>query len=344
MADARVNMTGKELWAQLPHSPDAYPQKLDLVRGSVLLISLSAEAYRAASFLDDRILAPSTQGGWLPLARVAEAASRIRDPRPLHFIFHTGHVGSTLLSRLLDETGAVLPLREPLPLRSLAEAHDVLKEPESLLGESGFNAALDTTLRLWARGYDWTRAVVVKATSSAGRMAIPLLESRPESRAICLNLQPEPYLATLLAGQNSADDLRGHGPGRMRRLQARRSKPPELLHRLSLGELAALGWLVETASQQDAMRRYPERVMAIDFDDFLASVAPSMERITAHFGLPRDPRYVEGIAASPVLRRYSKAPERPYSRADRSLLLSESRRENAAEIRKGMAWIERHAG
>ncbi len=344
MADARVNMTGKELWAQLPHSPDAYPQKLDLVRGLVLVIGFSAEGYRAASFLDDRILAPATQGGWLPLARVAEAASGIRDPRPLHFIFHTGHVGSTLLSRLLDETGAVLPLREPLPLRSLAEAHDVLQEPESLLSESGFNAALDTTLRLWARGYDWTRAVVVKATSSAGRMAIPLLESRPESRAICLNLQPEPYLATLLAGQNSADDLRAHGPGRIRRLLARRGKPPEALHRLSSGELAALGWLVETASQEDAMRRFPERVLAVDFEAFLGAVSEYMDRIVTHFGLPRDERYLAGIAASPVLRRYSKAPERHYSPEDRDRQLQESRRDNAAEIRKGLAWIDRHAG
>ncbi len=338
------NPIGNELLARLPVSPDAYPQKLDLIRGLMLVIGFDAASYRSASFLDDRILAPSTRGAWLPIARVAEAAGRVTDPRPLHFIFHTGHVGSTLLSRLLDETGKVLPLREPLPLRSLADAHDVMSQPESLLSQAEFGATLDMTLRLWARGYDWTRAVVVKATSSAGRMAMPLLEARPQSRAICLNLEAEPYLATLLAGQNSAEDLRGHGPGRMRRLRARSAAAQSPLHQLSPGELAALGWLVETASQQDAIRRFPERVLAIDFDSFLGAVTDHMDRILALFGLERDARYLAGVGASPVLSRYSKAPDRSYSPEDRSLLLLESRRDNAAEIRKGMAWLERHAG
>lgn len=338
-----MNVIGKELWAQLPVSPDAYPQKLDLLRGLVLIVRFDANAYRAASFLDDRILSPSTQGAWLPVARVTEAARQIADPQPLHFIFHTGHVGSTLVSRLLDETGVLLPLREPLPLRSLAEAHDVLGQPESLLSESQFGAVFEMALRLWARGYDWTRAVVLKATSSAGRMAIPLLGARPQSRAICLNLGAEPYLATLLSGQNSAEDLRGHGAGRIRRLQARRAVPLDPLHQMSLGELAALGWLVETASQQDALRQFPERVMAVDFDAFLAAVPESMGRVLAHFGLPRDERYLAGVGASPVLLRYSKAPERPFSAADRGLLLRESRRDNAAEISRGLAWLERQA-
>ncbi len=334
---------GDELWAMLPVSADAYPQKLDLIRGLVLVIRFDANAYRAASFLDDRILAPSTQGAWLSLARASEAANRIADQRPLQFIFHTGHVGSTLVSRLLDETGIVLPLREPLPLRSLADAYDVLGKPESLLGESQFAAVLEMTLRLWARGYPQTSAVVVKATSSAGRMASGLLKARPQSRAICLNLGAEPYLATLLSGRNSAEDLRGHGPGRIRRLQARCTLPVGPLHDLSLGELAALGWLVETDSQQDAMRRFPDRVLAIDFDAFLADVTGFLSRILAHFGLQPDDRYLAGIGASPVLQRYSKAPERPFAADDRRLLLRESRRHNAAEISRGMAWLERMA-
>ncbi len=340
MAAERKNPIGNELWEKLPVSPDAYLQKLDWIRDQVLVIGFDASAYRQASFLDDRILVPSTQGAWFPVARVKEAASRIADLRPLHFIFHTGHVGSTLVSRLLDETELVLPLREPLPLRSLADAHDELGKPESLLSESQFGAALEMNLRLWARGYAWTRAVVVKATSSAGRIAVPLLEARPESRAICMNLEAESYLVTLLSGQNSVDDLRGHGPGRIRRLQTRCTGPLDPLHQLSPGELAALGWLVETASQQDAMRRFPERVIGLDFDFFLAAVSDGVDRILDHFGLQWDERHAAGADASPILMRYSKAPERPYSPADRRALLDDSRRGNAAEIRKGMVWLE----
>jgi hypothetical protein len=342
-AGKRVNVIGQELWAQLPFSPDAYPQKLDLVRGQLLVIRFDSNSYRAASFLDDRILGPSTQGIWLQVARAIEAARQIADPRPLHFIFHTGHVGSTLVSRLLDETGIMLPLREPLPLRTIADARDQLSRPESLLSESQFLALIDALMRLWERGYGWTRAVVVKATSSSGRIAIPLLELRPQSRAIYLNLRAEPYLATLLAGQNSAEDLRGHGPGRIRRLQLRCAVPLQPLHELSPGELAALGWLAETASQQDALQELPRQVMPIDFDVFLAAVPAGLERILGHFGLPPEARYLAGIGASPILRHYSKAPDQPYSADDRELQLRESRRDNAQEIRRGMAWLERLA-
>jgi hypothetical protein len=343
MNNVKPNTVGHELQAMLPASPDAYPQALDVVGGRVLVIRMDANTYRAASFLDDRILGPNTRGAWLPGAVVSEAARQVAGPRPLHFIFHTGHVGSTLVSRLLDETGMLLSLREPLPLRTLADAHDVLGAPESLLGEAQFDALIDMMRSLWSRGYDWTRGVVVKATSSAGRVAGPLLLARPEARALYLNVRAEPYLATLLGGANSAADLRGHGPGRMRRLQRRVAAPPAPVHRLSIGELAALGWLVETMSQQDAVQRFPDRVLALDFDELLADVTAGMERVLAHFGLPRDARYFAGIGRSPVLQRYSKAPEVPFPQGERAARLEESRRLNRDEIQKGMAWLEKLA-
>ena len=102
---------------------------------------------------------------------------------PVHFIFHTGHVGSTLVSRLLDETGSVLSLREPLPLRTLADAHDALGHVDSLLSDAQFDRSLAQFMRLWGRGYATTRCVIVKATSSAGRLAAPILSAQRRHRA-----------------------------------------------------------------------------------------------------------------------------------------------------------------
>jgi hypothetical protein len=249
-------------------------------------------------------------------------------------------VGSTLVSRLLDDTGVVLPLREPLPLRTLADAHDVLSAPESLLNASQFDRLLETFLQLWARGYGGTRAVVLKATSTAGRMAVKLLRVRPASCAIYLNVRAEPYLATLLAGENSAQDLRGHAPGRIRRLQEFCHGSPRPIHTLSVGELAALGWLVETHTQQAAMRLFPERLLAIDFDQFLADVAGHMGRIVHLFGLAPEPAFLARVAQSPVLKRYSKAPDRPFTPGQRAELLRESRRAHREEIARGLAWLD----
>jgi len=327
----------------LPASPDAYPQKLDLVREAALVIRFDAAAYRAASFLDDRILGPATAGAWIPFARVAEATRALTVGRPVHFIFHTGHVGSTLLSRLLDETQAVLSLREPLPLRTLAEAHDALGRPDALQSDAQFDLALGAFMKLWSRGYATTRSVVVKATSSAGRVAAALLDRHEGSRAIYLNLGAEPYLATLLAGQNSPLDLRGHGPERIRRLQSWLTEPLGPLHAMSIGELSAMSWLAETRSRREALARFPDRVVAVDFDAFLASVPASMERILGHFGLPADARYLSAVERSPVLTRYSKAPEYAYSPEVRAQILREARRDHREEIQRGLAWLERLA-
>src|SRR5437867_1714905 len=97
--------TAEDLLRRLSGSPDAYPQKIDFNSWMVLLLQLDAGAYRSASFLDDRVLWPATKGAWLPVGAAVEASRMVTNSRPLHFIFHTGHVGSTLVSRLLDETG-----------------------------------------------------------------------------------------------------------------------------------------------------------------------------------------------------------------------------------------------
>ncbi|HTS22618.1 MAG TPA: hypothetical protein VMN79_12515 [Casimicrobiaceae bacterium] len=343
MTQAAPDPVADELLRRLPASPDAYLQKLDLVALTVLLVEFGAAQYRSASFLDDRILGPTTKGAWLPLDRIDEGSRRVVDPRPLHYIFHTGHVGSTLVSRVLDETGVVLSLREPLPLRTLADAHDALGRSDSLLTGPQFDSILGALTRLWSRGYDATRSVVVKATSSAGRLAPALLDRREGSRAIYLNLRAEPYLATLLAGRNSPLDLRGHGAERMRRLAASVAAPVAPLHAMSLGELAAMSWLVESRAQRAAALRYPGRVLPVDFEAFISAAADGTRRVLAHFELPPDERFLSAIGRSAALNRYSKAPEYAYTPELRAEVLRESRRQNRDEIARGMQWLERLA-
>ena len=327
------------LLSGLAASPDVYVQKLELARGAALLVQLNEGAYRAASFLDDRILTPGLKGAWASLESVLGAAGGVAG-KPLHFIFHTGHVGSTLLSRLLDESGSVLSLREPLPLRALADSRDVLGMPDSLLSPAEYERLERALLQLWSRGYGATHSVILKATSSASRIAPSLLEKLSVARAVYLNLAAEPYLATLLAGQNSGVDLRGHGPVRIRQLQARIQAPLAPLHALSLGELAAMSWLAETWNQQDAVDRFGSRVVALNFDELLADVAGSVRRVAEHFQLPVESGWLADIARSPVLTRYSKSPDFEYSPQLRRELLRESRQINAAQIAAGLRWLE----
>ena len=324
-------------------SAAAYPQKIDLTQQLILLVEQHEAAYKAASFLDDRILRPGTKGAWTSIASIDAASRSARSQFPLHFIFHTGHVGSTLLSRVIDETAHSLPVREPLPLRTLAEAQDALGAPNSVLSAVQLDALLTLFVRLWTRGFDSTRAVVLKATSATARLAPRLLGISTNSRAIYLNVRAEPYLATLLAGSNSMTDLKGHGPERIQRLAKQLNIPLVPLASLSPGELTAMSWLAESLTQHEVLAAFPDRVLGVDFDTFLTNAAVGLQKVLEHLRLDHDEHAVRSIAHSSVMARYSKAPEHDYTPAIRAELLQESRSMNSEEIRRGMMWLE-HLG
>lgn len=315
--------------ADLFPTPMLYPQKYDPVREAVYLVPLDAAGYRAASFLDDRMLAAGRTGTWQPFDAIAQAGAT--GGKPLHFIFHTGHVGSTLLSRLIDEAGGVLGLREPLPLRTLAEMQDA--------GDARFDARLAAFLALWRRGFAETATVVLKATSATGRLAPALLAASPQSKAVYLNLRAEPYLVTLLAGANTMVDLKGFESGRRARLRAMLGgeAPPTA----TVGELAAMSWLTESLTRARALEAGGPRMLALDFDVLLANLPAAMTAVLAHLEIAAPPGFAQAIVRSPVLTRYSKAPQQfEYSPAFRAKLLAQTRREQAAEIRRGLAWLE----
>ena len=302
----------------LASSPTLYPLAYDPARDLLMFVRMDAAAYRAASFLDERM---NIRGEWAPASAVEQAMSGARAASPLHFIFHAGHVGSTLLSRLLDETGGVLPLREPLPLRAVAEHFS--------------QSRLELLLRLWERGFEDTQAVVLKATSSTERLATALLAMRPQARAVMLNVGAESYLATMLAGENSAADLNAQGAERMRRLGAMLASPPP--RPTSLGELIVMSWAAERLTQVQAARLLGERVIAVDFDAMLDDVAATVARVLAHFSIAAP---ASGGTYDKILARYSKAPEHAYSPSLRKDLLAQARRNFGAEIREALAWLD----
>ncbi len=318
-------------------SPALYPMAVDLARGAAFLIRLEEADYRRASFLDERILTPQTRGQWVPFATLERALPAPAQRRPLHFIFHAGHVGSTLLSRLLDETGKVLSLREPLPLRTFAEAYDA--------GAPDLDARLETLLRLWERGFAGTEAVILKATSAAERLAPRLLAMCGEARAVLLNVSAESYLATMLAGENSAVDLNAHGPERLYRLGKLLGAPAP--RPTTLGELAAMSWLTERLAQEDIRRLFGDRILAIDFDRMLQALDVTIGDVVKHFDIAATPELRATIAGSTILSRYSKAPQHAYSPQLRAERLSQARQGYSAEIGAALGWLSnlaRHHG
>ena len=78
-------------------------QALDPRAGVVRLVAMDREAYRAASFLDDRMLQQPVEGADRAVGQCRGAAIAGDARRDARWIFHIGHVGSTLVARLLGE-------------------------------------------------------------------------------------------------------------------------------------------------------------------------------------------------------------------------------------------------
>lgn len=323
----------------LPRTLSVYPHQFDLVRDGVLMVELGREAFLQAAFLDQRVLGPESRAAWMTFGEVGHLLGSAACEAPTHFLFHVGHCGSTLLSRLLAECGA-LPVREPLPLRTLAEVHATLGLPWSRWSRETFRERLGLMLRLWARG---SEPRLVKATSFCNDLAGEVLEARPGARAITCYVTPRAFLANILASASSRLDVASMAPMRIRRMQARLGEEPGRLWEMSPGVVAAASWACETASLA-ALEVAGGRVLEVDFDSFLADAPAGLAALAACAVPEADAARIEAAARGPALTRYSKATEHAYDAGLRRKVLADAEARFGAEIRAGLDWLERAAG
>lgn len=314
--------------ADILRDPHYLPFQLDLANGRVLFVHLDAQQRREAAFLDPRALPPQPQGAWLPLSALVAPTT---DDVIADGIFHIGHCGSTLLSRLLDSWPEVEGLREPLPLRDLAAAWRAPSPPRDLLA---------TLMACWRRPLPPASRIAIKVTSSCNSLIEPMLRDGDLRCAILLDMPLAPWLATLLKSEDSLRDalvafeeraevLRAHG------IAADGEHGPR-----DAVEACAMGWLAEHL-RFDALASgaFASRVLRVDFDDLLAAPEAMLARIAAHLSLDAD-----GVAralASPAWGRYSKAQQHGYGRDDRAHDLALAQQRFGDEITRGVAWVDR---
>jgi hypothetical protein len=325
--------TAPGLPADFAADPAWFPFFLDLPTDTLTLVRLDEAALRAASFLDQRALAPTTERRQVPWAAAATAVAAA-GARDVQYIFHIGHVGSTLLSRLLGELPGLLALREPLLLRGFAEA---LADGRWGSGEA---ARLDALAALLSRRFRPGQRALVKATSFTSEIANRLVP--PGSKALFLRVRPRAYIETILGGDASRQELAILTPSRIARL-ARRCPGLILAHdRLSEADKAAIAWACETTSlARSAAALGPDRVLWIDFDDFLERPAERLHEAAAFLGEPLGTAEADALVRGPLMRRYSKALEYDYSPALRREVLADARRRFEGEIAAALAGLER---
>jgi hypothetical protein len=313
-------------------SPRLYPLSFDAASERVRFIALTEENYRFESFLDERLLEKFGFGRWTPFDDVRQAVAGT--DAECDFIFHIGHVGSTLLSRLLGEDGRVFSLREPAILRTLAVAE------LSSLDRGVLDDQTRLFLKLWARVWRPGQRTLLKATSFVSETAPRLMTLNSTARAILMYVQPRTHLAAILAGEASRAELAVNAPMRLTRLHRRLGGPIWRLGVLSEGERAAMSWACEVMALDQVAAQFAGRVLWLDFDALLAEpdfwLAAALRRLHGE----ASGAAVEAILHSEHLRRYAKAPEHVFDTSVRQQALADSSQTHREEIDRGMAWLE----
>ncbi len=329
------------LQASLVHSPELFPHSLDAHGEWIAFIRLTRDDYERASFLDARVLTPSIAVHRLSWQQVGEALLSADLTERCSFIFHIGHVGSTLLARLIGSHPAAFVLREPLLLRTFAQMYAGSNPaPKWTSGET--ESRLAAALKLFSRTFEGMQRPIIKATSFVSEMSTRLMQRSSAPKALLMFVSPESYLATILGGPASREESKFLAPDRLRRLHRRIGAEVWRADSLSEGEWVAMSWACEMAALAQAAGAAGERIFRVDFDEFLTNPG-SLSTVLRHFDIDATRAEVGAIVHGPQMRRYSKAPEYEYDAGLRLAVLSEARIQHGAEIRRGLNWLERAA-
>ncbi|QLC23793.1 hypothetical protein HFP57_01250 [Parasphingopyxis algicola] len=324
--------------------PVWFSQQMDAATDRVLLVRMAEEDYRQASFLDQRMLTQKSQPQWADWSEL-EAADQV-GRRDADFIFHIGHVGSTLIARLLGELDGVFALREPQILRNFADLAATNGQPHALWSPERFDERLQTTIGWLSRTFAPADRALIKATSFVSEIATPLLGGA--RKALFLTVSPDRYIETILAGENSRQELAMLASPRLHRLHKRLGCDDWRLWELSEPVRAAMSWLSEMMALDAAAKAAPDgHVHWLDFDAFLADPAARLGDIAAFFGMEANTETLDGLAGGPLMNQYSKAPEHGYSADVREKLLAEARATHQEGIVEALTWLKdtaaRHA-
>lgn len=303
----------------------AYPLfAFDPAENRAWVLHFEADDYRRASFLDRRSLGRRDVSGWtVDRAELEAALARTAPLRDVHWLFHIGHCGSSLVSRLLDLVPGVLGLREPLPLLTLAHGRE---DPVVTAWEAPVLASL-------ARGFADSTAVIVKPTSVVTTLADRLLPTT--GRACLLWVDLRTWLATMLRDAQLIEGVLSTEPLRL-------AGQPDLPAAESDGARLARAWLIEQLRwrQLAAEPELSGRLIDLDFADVLLDPAPTVARLAAHYGLQVPADWTQRIKSSELLSRYSKDGGAHFDANARRRELAASAQKHADGIGDGLAWAQ----
>jgi len=332
-----------DLLSDLADDPAWYLRDVEPTRGQAIFSPLDEARYQDSIVLDNGIKRAGPRDLVVDLDGLLRLAHKLNlPPRPIHYIFHIGHCGSTLMSTILGGLDGFLALREPPMLMGLARSMRHLGETGFPISRERWEQLLQLALGLLGRTWRPTQTALVKPTSHAGNLIPLLMACTGRERALLLHVGLETYLTTMLRAEVRRETMLFARDFRLRDFVTLMPEMPDSVEAYRPGELAAMSWLLharELAAVMDA-GALNKRTLGLDFDRFLADPEPSLRQVCEFFSQPADDATLQRLLAIHG-KRSAKDPGRSYDHARRKADLSAASKTYAEEISAGLRWAER---
>jgi len=307
-------------------SPDYYPVRIDLQKGTISFLRMSRGAYRESVFLDARTKHLGPDAFEIRLNDLQLAATARARPTPVHFIFNTSFCCSTLLARHFEAQPECFVLKEPVLLAQLAVA------PER--GSAVWNEALDLSFRLLARTYAPGDIAVIKPNEWCNVLA-PLLLRKPGTTATLLSAPVRDFLLTVLRNEERRGWIRKRIGSALEDGRQHEALAGAGTHAGPINDARAGAYI--WALNRCRFRRLMDdpvaapRVATMDGN----ALARAPDRVLPeHFGLCG----VRGSSLDRASNAYSKGPQRTFGASDRESEIAELDRSLGPEVDDALAW------
>ncbi len=313
--------------------PDLYLLAFEPAHG--VFVEMNREAYYRSIFFDMRIAPVKKEALKIPLASLIELKDReFSAARPISYIFHVAHCGSTLLARALDVPGENLVIREPMSLRQLAvEAGSRFYGAQP---PAEWRKRLELSTALLGRTYEPNQPVIVKGNVPINFIAKELLALSPGQPSILLYFGLEQYLLAILRSPNH----RKWVGGVISELQRGVGAHAPLQQPMSVAQGAAALWFAQMSIYADILAAHP-RAASLDAEAFFNNPREAVAASFNHIGPPCSDAHLNAVINGELFARYSKNPAVAFDNASRLARREALKKELATELNEARAFVER---
>ncbi|WP_337658618.1 hypothetical protein [Sphingorhabdus sp. Alg231-15] len=273
--------------------------RYDEANDAFRFLSVPRDVHRQCTFITDEHLPDVDQFQAVPRSEVAQASPTTA---PIHFIFHSAYCCSTMLARAFDIEGVSMGLKEPVVLNDMIgwrrRGADANRQRE----------VIEQSLTLLSRPFGEDRAVIIKPSNICNPLAIEMLRSRPDAKALLLYAPIEGFLKSIakkeMWGRIWVRDVLigtlkdGYAIGGF--------SNDELLQLTDL-QVAAIGWLSQHALFAKIIKEIgPDRVKTLDSDTFLAQSPETITALSRLYGLELNEAEIDNVVQGPAFTSHSK--------------------------------------